>query len=396
MMLMPARVSGGSRRERADPRAGSEVALAQQVGLVPPGREQRPRSGSGVDEVIAPFEVLPSARSRADAGWWFASGTFVEDKTVEAVRRSREHVESQSKRGGAGSGHDRARVLESLMFGTWTGLFGKPYEEMWRQHLKDVFPHRPRGTMRKQVSSILEDLRQVRNRLAHHEAIHDLDLETAADRALDLIGWMDPAARAWIGDAVDVHQVLAGRPVKPAPVAVVVAAGKAWPMYEQVHACVCQTALSFRHISHVAFHVQGAIQPEIAQVVDRHDGVPFSSEEVGRLMATKETGDKRLALVMKHGMASGWDTPTYQVFTLTKPGEQGHVTLGAPVPHQVSGRGSAYTQGHRYATVADLERARTTRDLSPWPARGPASVDLTTPGAPGTIIMPDQPTTARR
>lgn len=250
-----------------------------------------------------------------------------------------------------------------------------PYEELWRQHLKDVFPQRPRGTMRKQVSSILEDLRQTRNRLAHHEPIHDLDLDTAVDRAFDVIGWMDPQARAWVEDAVDVRSVLQERPVKPAPVAVVVAAGKAWPMYQQVHAYVCQTARSFRHISHVAFYLHGAIQPEIAQVVDRRDGVPFSSDEVGRLMATKETGDRRLALVMKHGMANGWDTPTYQVFTLTKPGEQGHITLDAPIPHRPGG---AYTQGHRYATVTDLQRAGTTRDLSPWPSPGPASIDLTT------------------
>lgn len=183
-----------------------------------------------VDEVMAPLEVVPSARLRADAGWWFGSGTFVEDKTVEAVRRSRDHVESQVKQhGGPGSKHDRARVLDSLTFGTWTGLFGKPYEEMWRQHLKDVFPDRPRGTKRSVVSELLEELHQLRNRLTHHEAIHDLDLETAADRALDLIGWMDPAARGWVGAAVRVHEVLENRPVKPAPVAGVVAAGKAWP-----------------------------------------------------------------------------------------------------------------------------------------------------------------------
>lgn len=66
-------------------------------------------------------------------------------------------------------------------------------------------------------------------------------------------------------------------------------------------------------------------------------------------------------------------------------GEQGHVTLEAPITHQTSGRGSAYTQGHRYATVADLEHARTTRDLSPWPVREPAHIDLTLTSSAVTV-----------
>lgn len=77
-------------------------------------------------------------------------------------------------------------------------------------------------------------------------------------------------------------------------------------------------------------------------------------------------------------------------------GEQGHITLDAPIPHQVGGRGRACTQGHRYATVADLERARTTRDLSPWPVRGPALIDLTTTDASGPTSAPDRSTAAQR
>lgn len=329
-----------------------------------------------VDAVMTLLEVPMSARLRADTGWWFASETFVESTMVDEVRRARERIDKQATKGGVGTGHDRARVLESLMFGTWTGLFGGPYEELWRQHLKDVFPRRPRGTVRTWVSKILEELRQLRNQIAHHEAIHDRDLDVSAGRALDLIGWMDPEARDWVADAVRVGEVLSGRPVPPEPVAVVVAAGKAWPMYEKVHAYVCQTGRSFRNVSHVAFYVHGTIQAEIAQVVSRRDRVPFSSEEVGRLMATKETADKRLALVMKNARANGWDDPTYQVFVLTKPGEKGHVTLDAPITHQTGG--GAYTQGQRYATLADLQRASTTSDLSPWPSRGPAHIDLTT------------------
>ena len=52
--------------------------------------------------------------------------------------------------------------------------------------------------MRTWVSKILEELRQLRNQIAHHEAIHDRDLDVSAGRALDLVGWMDPEARGWV------------------------------------------------------------------------------------------------------------------------------------------------------------------------------------------------------
>lgn len=44
-------------------------------------------------------------------------------------------------------------------------------------------------------------------------------------------------------------------------------------------------------------------------------------------MASKETGDKRLALVTEHGMANRWDTPTYQARSRSPVRGPAHIDL---------------------------------------------------------------------
>jgi hypothetical protein len=52
----------------------------------------------------------------------------------------------------------RGRVIASLSFGFWSGLFGPRYEELWRHRLRHAFPHAKERT---ELSAPVDALRWV-------------------------------------------------------------------------------------------------------------------------------------------------------------------------------------------------------------------------------------------
>lgn len=69
------------------------------------------------------------------------------------------------------------RILSGLEFGFWTNLLSCRYEEprnhslLWPHLLYDVFPYMPDGISRQTVEQKFIHIRELRNRLFHHEAI---------------------------------------------------------------------------------------------------------------------------------------------------------------------------------------------------------------------------------
>ena len=111
----------------------------------------------------------------------------------------------------AHSGHTATpgRLVAALSFGFWVSLLGSGgrmnpvgrranYEmTLWRPALRRAFPHRTPLT-RKQAHRPLNALRQLRNRIAHHEPIFARPLLEDHQRILEVTGWISPAAQAWI------------------------------------------------------------------------------------------------------------------------------------------------------------------------------------------------------
>jgi hypothetical protein len=90
------------------------------------------------------------------------------------------------------------RVVAKLPFGYWTAFFGKDYENMWQSGLNRVAKREDgKGLTRKDFSLPLDRLRNLRNRIAHHEPIITGDLEADHDSILRITGWLSPAAQAW-------------------------------------------------------------------------------------------------------------------------------------------------------------------------------------------------------
>lgn len=111
----------------------------------------------------------------------------------------------------ANAGHpvSPGRIVAAVSFGFWIALLGPggrteatgvkaDYEStLWRPALRKAFPHREVLT-RKQAQRPLNDLRILRNRIAHHEPIFARPLTEDYERILDVAGWISPGTRKWI------------------------------------------------------------------------------------------------------------------------------------------------------------------------------------------------------
>ena len=107
-----------------------------------------------------------------------------------------------------GSPNDIPRIVATLSFGFWVSLLGSGgrlesgrkanYEmTLWRPALRQVFAHRATLT-RRQAHGPLNELRILRNRIAHHEPIFARNLTAAHARILEVIGWLSPGIQTWI------------------------------------------------------------------------------------------------------------------------------------------------------------------------------------------------------
>lgn len=88
------------------------------------------------------------------------------------------------------------RVVAELQFGFWTSMFEAHYERtpFLPSGIKGVFPYLPKSLHnRKDRKNDLERIRNLRNRVFHHERLlHWRDLDEQHALLLQLIGWLNP------------------------------------------------------------------------------------------------------------------------------------------------------------------------------------------------------------
>lgn len=109
-----------------------------------------------------------------------------------------------------GKGITRSRVVAGVSFGFWAGLFSKRYEELWRHRLRYAFPQG--SVMRKDLTEPMRLIQRFRNRVAHHDCLLGQNIEKRADDMLEIAGWIDLDAQAWLKSHSQVHNLLSQRP----------------------------------------------------------------------------------------------------------------------------------------------------------------------------------------
>jgi hypothetical protein len=83
-----------------------------------------------------------------------------------------------------------SKLIAELNLGFWVSLFGRKYEEVWRHSLRSIF--RQEVLTRKELHIELSRIRELRNRIAHHEPIFKRQLEEDHTAILKVIHMICP------------------------------------------------------------------------------------------------------------------------------------------------------------------------------------------------------------
>ena len=138
--------------------------------------------------------------------WW--NHVRLYSPQVGQLTRARQAA-SRSNSGEAGL-HDR--IIAELSLGFWSGLVSNRYHDcLWRDILSFAFPYRPPDVRRGEIHSRLEELRLLRNRIAHHEPIFHCDLASDHGAVVQLLGYLAPAAAVWVESHSRVSAILRRR-----------------------------------------------------------------------------------------------------------------------------------------------------------------------------------------
>lgn len=148
---------------------------------------------------------------RYGAAWYDNSSAGLDQRCLE-------HVADAMKR--AGGTARPPRIVAALSFGFWVSLLGRgggridarkaDYDRtLWRPALRQAFSHCTTPLARKQAHKPLLQLRELRNRIAHHEPIFARCLIEDHQRILEVTGWISPSVRTWIDHHNRVSTLLA-------------------------------------------------------------------------------------------------------------------------------------------------------------------------------------------
>jgi len=152
--------------------------------------------------------VRNAMHNQLSAGYEKRAGRWFDDQKMLRSSES-ESIQTAYRRLGGHPG--QGRIVAELSFGTWNALVGRAYQEsLWIPYLHKAFPHG--NGSRQQVAKALTDMRRFRNRIAHHEPIHNRDLHADHNSIMDVLGWISGPIREWIEPTSRVPELLRTRP----------------------------------------------------------------------------------------------------------------------------------------------------------------------------------------
>ena len=104
------------------------------------------------------------------------------------------------------------QVVAQLTFGFWRFLLDASTQTLlWAPAIQHAFPYlAPRR--RVTVYNLVNPLYELRNRIAHHEPVHNRPLQQRYDQLLELVGYIDLGLPGWLDRISQVPSVLAAQP----------------------------------------------------------------------------------------------------------------------------------------------------------------------------------------
>lgn len=145
--------------------------------------------------------LFPPAWQKAANGVRYDANRTTRKLLADAVRAAG---------GVTGSLPPPGKVIAELPFGFWRYLSVKRHDQrLWIPYLHKAF--RP-GIARRAVDEPIKRLHRLRNRVAHHEPLLNIDLRARCDDVLTLAGLILPELRSYIAATTSCPKLLAQRP----------------------------------------------------------------------------------------------------------------------------------------------------------------------------------------
>lgn len=139
--------------------------------------------------------------------WYLDPGRLLTPEATDEVTKARKRATRD------GRAETPGRVVAELTLGFWRYLLASRYERtLWMPCIRHAFPGLQGRGMRRDVNDAVRDLHLLRNRIAHHEPIHDRPLAARHTTAMDVAEWICPVSRRWIEGRCRVASLLSTRP----------------------------------------------------------------------------------------------------------------------------------------------------------------------------------------
>ncbi len=109
------------------------------------------------------------------------------------------------------------KVVAELKFVFWEKMFTSRHDtKLWNTHITTAFPFAPNTLTASQIRSQLYNdiytIRELRNRIAHHEPIFKRNLQDDYDKILEIVAWRDDVTAQWMNNFQTVTRLIGEKP----------------------------------------------------------------------------------------------------------------------------------------------------------------------------------------
>ena len=104
------------------------------------------------------------------------------------------------------------RMTAELSFGFWSNMLLPKYEQRLWSPIQPCFPDLPNHRTLVDLHCRSELVKELRNRISHHEPIFKRNLTQDYSNALELLTWLGPEKASWIKPQLETMRILRDRP----------------------------------------------------------------------------------------------------------------------------------------------------------------------------------------
>lgn len=164
-----------------------------------------------VNEIALRNAVDRALVAQFGAQWPYSSGflrtlPIFERNTFEAGRQRLERTQRVPR-------VSTGDVVAAQSYGFWVLLLTSRFQRrIWNQEFATSFSSAPQQVTRPVVHDRADEIRRLRNRIAHHEPLFNHDLLGAHQRATAMVRWISPLLAQWAARQWPLRREFLGQP----------------------------------------------------------------------------------------------------------------------------------------------------------------------------------------